>query len=190
MHVPRYGIPQTTSWPRAIAKAHLQATETCGQTFPCLSHTRPSRSFPHLPTSSCPGLSWVCQSFTRPRHVSVMAVRFLGVVNTIYPFRRRARLQGITASVAKQKGKFKSVKSIAFSDAFLPTGRPCYTNKRLFHACTSTCAAAGMGAHTGLLNKLLEIREVVLARLDTQPNLLAHPVAPIGRQDSATRIYL
>lgn len=84
-----------------IAKTHKQATETCGQTFPCPplrrdlslppTHTHtPSRSFPDLHTSSCPGLSWVCQPLQSARHVLVKATRLLGVVRTIYPFKRWA----------------------------------------------------------------------------------------------------
>lgn len=103
MHVPRYGIPQTTSWPRAIAKIRGQATETCSQTFPCLlflptglspplvSHTRPSRSFPDLQTSPMPSLVLSVPTLQSARHVSVKAVRFLGFVRTIYPFKRKVQ---------------------------------------------------------------------------------------------------
>lgn len=99
MHVPRYGIPQTTSWSRAIAKTRGQATETCSQTFPCLFPTRglslpPTHKtfeiFSRLPHLLMPSLVLGVPTLQSARHVSVKTIRLLGVVRTIYPFKRWA----------------------------------------------------------------------------------------------------
>lgn len=149
MHVPRYGIPQTTSWPRAIAKTRGQATETCGQTFPCLipntgplsaSHTQDLRdlfqtSRPHA--QACLGCANtpVCPprlsdgNKTLGRRQNNLSIQALSLTSTNNAF---VRLGGNNKSI-----KSKDSQTLSFHS------RPCHT-KRLFHARTRTCTAEDM----------------------------------------------